>query len=95
MRIGIDFDNTIINYHSVFHTLACEFSYISADTPIKKEQVKQAIIAHYGNDLHWQKLQSIAYGKAIFQAEAFKGVLVALESLKAQGHELFILVIKV
>ena len=90
MRIGIDFDNTIINYHSVFHTLACEFSYISADTPIKKEQVKQAIIAHYGNDLHWQKLQSIAYGKAIFQAEAFKGVLVALESLKAQGHELFI-----
>ncbi len=90
MRIGIDFDNTIINYHYVFHTLACEFSYISADIPKDKEQVKQAIIAHYGNDLHWQELQSIAYGEAIFQAEAFEGVLVALESLKKQGHELFI-----
>jgi len=90
VKIGIDFDNTIINYHHVFHSLACEFSYISVDTPKDKEQVKQAIIAHYGNDLHWQELQSIAYGKAIFQAEAFDGVLVALESLKKQGHELFI-----
>ena len=90
MRIGIDFDNTIINYHHVFHTLACEFSYISADTPKDKVQVKQAIIAHYGNDIRWQELQSIAYGKAIFQAEPFEGVLVALASLKAQGHELFI-----
>lgn len=90
MRIGIDFDNTIINYHNVFHSLACEFGYIASSVAKNKEDVKQAILVKYGNDIPWQKLQSIAYGKAIFRAKAFEGVLRALKELKTQGHHLFI-----
>lgn len=90
MRIGIDFDNTIINYHSVFHALACESGYISESVAKNKEDVKLAILAKYGNDIPWQKLQSIAYGKAIFQAKAFEDALSTFEKLKAQGHQLFI-----
>jgi len=90
VRIGIDFDNTIINYHNVFHSLACEHGYLTEFVAKNKENVKQAILEKYGNDMPWQKLQSIAYGKAIFQAKAFEGALSVFQELKAQGHQLFI-----
>jgi len=90
LRIGIDFDNTIINYHHVFYQKAIERKLVPTETSIDKSEVKAAIVKRFGNDQHWQLLQSIVYGKAIFEADCFEFFLNTLEQLIEAGHELYI-----
>ena len=40
MRIGIDFDNTIVDYEGAFHAAAMERGLITADLPKTKNSVR-------------------------------------------------------
>lgn len=90
LRIGIDFDNTIIDYNNIFYKLARQYQFIDIDVVASKSEVKAAIIAKYGNDNNWQLLQSKAYGESIYQAECFIQCKAVLLKLVQQGHQLFI-----
>ncbi len=73
MRIGIDFDNTIICYDDVFCQLAKSWQLIDSDWQGTKQQVKDAIHALPEGDILWQRLQGKVYGEFIDQANLFAG----------------------
>lgn len=89
MRIGIDFDNTIANYHGVFHAVATKLGWLDAGTALNKKSVKEAIIAKSGED-KWTELQGLVYGAEIEMAHFFDGFKACISHLKNQDFELFI-----
>jgi len=74
MLIGIDFDNTIVCYDRLFHTLALERGLIPPELPATKTSVRNYLIEQ-GREESWTELQGIAYGPEISRAEVFPGVL--------------------
>ena len=74
MHIGIDFDNTIVTYDSVFHKYALELGLISPEVEKNKQAIRDAIrMLPEGND-RWTELQGIIYGSRMDEAEIFEGV---------------------
>lgn len=90
MRIGIDFDNTIICYERVFRHLALQQNLITADFTGNKTAIRDAIRASHG-DIKWQHLQGKAYGVEINHAEIFAGFKDFIAACNAKPNiELFI-----
>src|SRR5690349_10199333 len=91
MKIGIDFDNTIICYDEVFLTVAKSWQMVPADFQGKKTELREAIWNSSHGDTGWQRLQGKVYGEFIHTASPFPGILEFLTATKTQTHiELFI-----
>ncbi|MEK7857799.1 MAG: hypothetical protein AAB320_01540 [Elusimicrobiota bacterium] len=90
LRIGLDFDNTVIRYDAVFHRLAVRRGWLPARPPLTKEKVKDLLLAADGDDRRWQALQAEAYGREILAASFFPGCRAFLRRAAAAGHEVFI-----
>ena len=80
LRVGIDFDNTIVCYDDVFHRVALEQGLIPADLPAEKGAIRNRLRA-VGNEDAWTAMQGEVYGKRMIDAAAFPGVLDFLERL--------------
>jgi hypothetical protein len=74
MRIGIDFDNTIVCYDSLFHRVALERGLIPENLPQRKRDVRQYLRENKKEDL-WTELQGYIYGKRMNEAELYPGVI--------------------
>jgi hypothetical protein len=85
LRIGIDFDNTIISYDDVFRTAAKAKGLIAADFTGSKQAVRDAIRLLPDGELAWQRLQGQVYGKGITGAKVIAGVAAFLCRAKAEG----------
>jgi hypothetical protein len=87
LRIGIDFDNTIVCYDAVFHRAACERGLIPEGvTPTKsgvRDWLRQA-----GREDDWTELQGYIYGARMELAEPFPGVREFLREAREAGCEL-------
>jgi len=90
MRIGIDFDNTIVCYDRVFHDLALSAGLIPKSVPVRKQAVRDHMRDNGLEDL-WTEMQGIAYGKAIHQAQPYPGALDTMAQLKDAGADLRII----
>jgi hypothetical protein len=91
LRIGIDFDNTLISYDTLFRDLAAERGWLPKKFPASKDAVKERLIKDDdGSDLRWQRLQAEAYGKNIVRAKPFAGCANWLRETLAAGHEVFL-----
>ena len=90
MRVGIDFDNTLVCYDAIFHKLAVDATYIPASLPRHKQAVRNHM-REAGLEERWTELQGAVYGNAIQAASAYFGALVVLERLRAAGAALFII----
>jgi hypothetical protein len=90
VRIGIDFDNTLIGYDALFGRLARERGWLSGRAASSKDSVKKALIAEDGHDRRWQRLQADAYGARILEARAFPGALEFVARARRAGHEVWI-----
>lgn len=86
MRIGIDFDNTIIGYDNVFLEAARERGLISGDFHATKQGVRDSIRRLPDGELAWQRLQGHVYGKGILEARMFDGVVGFLRRCRAAGN---------
>ena len=73
MRIGIDFDNTIVCYDQIFHAAAAERELIPAETPKSKQAVRD-YLRRSGKEAEWIELQGYVYGVKLAEAEAFPGL---------------------
>lgn len=73
MRIGIDFDNTIICYDHVFCHLAKLWQMIPHNFQGNKSQVREIIQRLPEGDYQWQRLQGKVYGEFIHEATPFQG----------------------
>ena len=74
LRIGIDFDNTIITYDDVFRAAAEAGGLIAPGFSGNKQAVRDAIRLLPDGELAWQRLQGQVYGKGIGGAAMVAGV---------------------
>jgi len=89
MRIGLDFDNTIVNYDRIFHTVALEQGVIPTDLPANKTAVRDYLRSIDQED-RWTEMQGYVYGARMSEAEAYPGALDFIQRAQAAGHTLAI-----
>lgn len=85
LRIGIDFDNTIIAYDRVFCEAAKLGGVIGADFVGGKQAVRDLIRLLPEGEIIWQRLQGRVYGKGISGASLVPGVDAFLRRCRAEG----------
>ena len=84
MLIGVDFDNTIVCYDTLFHQLALERSLIPRSLPADKETVRDHL-RQQGREEAWTELQGHAYGRRIRDAAPFPGVEEFFSACRVNG----------
>lgn len=89
-RIGIDLDNTLINYDGVFCALAIAHGLIDSLEVRTKAAVREAIRALPDGELAWQRLQGVVYGKGVRDAVLFDGADLFLREARDSGRDVFI-----
>lgn len=90
VRIGIDFDNTIICYDKVFAAAARQRGLLPEGWTGLKTEVRDFLRSRAGGELAWQGLQGYVYGKGIGGAEIYPGVREFLASCRKAGASVFI-----
>ena len=90
MRIGLDFDNTIIRYDDVFRGAAIARGLLSDAFSGTKQQVRDAIRLMPDGERHWQALQGYVYGKGIRSATPFPGLDGFLRRARALGDTILV-----
>jgi hypothetical protein len=90
MRIGIDFDNTLICYDEVFLAAARERGLLTAEFTGNKQAVRDAIRLLPDGELAWQRLQGYVYGRGIAGAGIFDGADAFLRGCRDAGHTVFV-----
>lgn len=78
MLIGLDFDNTIVSYDSLFHKVAIEDNLITSETPKNKVAIRNQLRSS-GEEEKWTELQGKVYGARMSEAEVFPGLINFLE----------------
>lgn len=89
LRLGIDFDNTIVCYDQVFHRVAREQGLIPENLPISKQAVRDYLRSVDQED-RWTEMQGYVYGPRLTDAQAFPGVLDFIRDQVRKGTTLFI-----
>jgi hypothetical protein len=84
VRIGVDFDNTLVSYDELFHELAREQGLIPADLAVSKTVIRDYLRAA-GREPAWTALQGLAYGTEIRRARPFPGALDFFGACQAAG----------
>jgi hypothetical protein len=74
VRIGIDFDNTIVNYDALFHKVALERGVIPPALAATKLAVRDHLRAIGKEDI-WTEMQGYVYGARMDEAAMYPGVL--------------------
>lgn len=90
VRIGIDFDNTIICYDKVFAAVARQRGLVPEGWTGSKTDVREHLRSKPGGELAWQGLQGFVYGKGISSAEIYPGVREFLMSCRQAGSKVYI-----
>ncbi len=90
MRIGLDFDNTIVSYDTLFHKVAREQGFIPDNLPVNKNAVRDHLRAQ-GIEPVWTAMQGYVYGARMNEAMAYPHAIATIEALGKAGHELFII----
>lgn len=91
MRIGIDFDNTIACYDTLFHQTAININLMNPGPPLNKVEVKKQLLTTKDGDQIWQRLQGQVYGRFIEGASIFPGLGRFLLRAKWAGDKVFII----
>lgn len=73
LNIGIDFDNTIVDYGSIFAKTACSLGYVDSNENLTKNEVQKLIKESDDGERKWGILQAEVYSKGIYQAETMAG----------------------
>ncbi len=90
MRIGIDFDNTIVDYSDIFTKQAYRLGWIKANAKKTKQEVHDLIKKLPDGEMKWKKLQGLVYGKFIIDADPFEGVIKFIQRCRSEHVDVFI-----
>ncbi len=74
MLIGVDFDNTIVSYDSLFHQVAIEWNLIPHDVSNNKSSIRN-YLRNAGREDAWTEMQGYVYGPRMAAAVPHTGVL--------------------
>lgn len=84
MRLGLDFDNTIVSYDALFHKVALEGGLIPADLAPTKLKVRDYLRSQ-GREQTWIEMQGYVYGARMAEAEMYPGVERFLQWTRSLG----------
>jgi len=73
--IGVDFDNTIVQYDALFYRIAISDGLVNASHPIDKTAIRETIRTLEDGEMQWRTLQAKVYGQYILEAHASIGML--------------------
>lgn len=90
MRIGIDFDNTLVDYDRVFAAAAARRGLVSSGFSGSKRELRDTVRRLPDGDCAWQSLQAEAYGTGIAEAVPFVGVETFLHECRVREIEVFV-----
>jgi hypothetical protein len=90
MKIGIDFDNTIVCYDKIFYDIALEKSLVPKDTPTNKSGVRNFLRKSNREDI-WTELQGYVYGARMLEADPFPGVCEFFRDCQRRDITIFII----
>ena len=91
IRIGIDFDNTLVDYDHVFLDAAKRQGLVDWMFRGSKRSVRDHLRSRQGGELVWQRLQGYVYGAGIGDARMFDGVDAFLRHCRTNGHDVFVI----
>jgi len=74
MRIGVDFDNTLVSYDEIFHRVAVEQGAVPVDTPQSKLAVRD-LLRRQGREDVWTEMQGTVYGARMDEVCAYPGAI--------------------
>lgn len=89
MRIGVDFDNTVVSYDELFHRVALERNLVPRELPATKVSVRD-YLRQAGKEDIWTEIQGYVYGARTEDAVAYPGVIVFFARARAAGVSLAI-----
>jgi hypothetical protein len=89
MRIGLDFDNTIVCYDHAIARLADELLYLPEQVPRTKLGLRD-YLRREGRESEWTAFQGELYGPGMRYAQPFEGAIATMHQLTAEGHDLTI-----
>ena len=72
--VGIDFDNTLVDYGDVMHRAAVRFGFIGKDAPRDKRNIRDKVRRLPDGEMKWRKLQAFVYAEAMDEARLMEGV---------------------
>ncbi len=84
MKLGIDFDNTIVCYDGLFHHVALERALIPPDLAPGKNSVRD-YLRKTDREETWMELQGYIYGERMIEAKPFPGALEFFRWADANG----------
>lgn len=90
MRIGIDFDNTIVSYDDIFHEAAGELGLIGPGIGRDKTSVRDHLRGA-GREKEWIILQGHVYGACMDKVSAYPGALDFVSRARDAGHDVKII----
>jgi hypothetical protein len=90
VRLGIDLDNTIIDYARAFADAAVAAGVDGASLRSGKTALRDGLRARPGGEETWQRVQALAYGPLIDRADAFPGVEAFFARARERGLSLAI-----
>jgi hypothetical protein len=90
LRIGLDFDNTLICYDELFHSIASERGLISPAVTPNKREIRDAVRSLPDGEVRWQTLQAEVYGPRIRDARPYPGLIDFLQAGTARQVTFFI-----
>jgi len=89
MRIGFDFDNTIVSYDELFYKVAVEQSLVPTDLPKSKLAVRDYLRKGDNEDV-WTEMQGHVYGTRMSEAVAYPGAIDFIKLVRNSGAAMVI-----
>ena len=90
MRIGLDFDNTIVCYERAIAQLVDELFELPEEVPRTKLGLRDHLRAS-SRESEWTAFQGELYGPGMRYAQPYKGAIITMQELLVAGHELVII----
>ena len=85
MKIGVDFDNTIVSYDALFYKVAREQNLVPDTIPINKVAVRD-YLRRIGHEDRWTEMQGYVYGARMGEAVGYPGAVEFFECAVASGQ---------
>lgn len=89
IKLGLDFDNTIVCYDAAITVLAEELFNLPHDVPRTKLGLRN-YLREADREPEWTAFQGELYGPGMRHAQPFEGAIETMQQLAAAGHELVI-----
>lgn len=88
--IGIDFDNTLVDYDDVLKEEAFSQGWIQPGEERSKKEIREVIRRLPDGEILWRRLQSVVYGQRMDLARLAQGAGTFLHRCKKEGAAVFV-----